>query len=146
LLGIKKFMLTVIFTDLFLKISEMSSYSNRNNADSLFDLKPENIIPVLLGFVREDNATDIGLNGLDEDFHQNFDKESPFTTMKASVDHCKTFARKHCSKVVRRILSNKSKTVYIICTRGKKTNNKRHVAAPGTDERDKQPKGIWMRV
>lgn len=70
----------------------------------------------------------------------------PFTTMKASVDHCKTFARKHCSKVVRRILSNKSKTVYIICTRGKKTNNKRHVAAPGTDERDKQPKGIWMRV
>ncbi|CAO3668540.1 unnamed protein product [Rhizopus stolonifer] len=110
----------------------MSNYSNQK--------KPQNIILVLRGFVREDNATDVDL---DEDFDQDFDKESntdmqkalahvanmvtennteinsqiartgvnmnagdpdylgPFTTMKAAVDHCKTFAREHCLEVVR---------------------------------------------
>ncbi|CAO3698711.1 unnamed protein product [Rhizopus stolonifer] len=63
----------------------MLNYSNRNNADSLFDLEDNNLVSReevteyyfnFAGFVREDNTTGVGLGDLNENFDRDFDEES----------------------------------------------------------------------
>ncbi|KAG1470156.1 hypothetical protein G6F56_002845 [Rhizopus delemar] len=73
----------------------MLNRSNRNNADSLFDLGNNSLVSIkettkhysrFAGFVLKNNATDVDLGDLYEDYDQDFDEESN-TDMREALDY-----------------------------------------------------------